>query len=600
MCGLIGARGAVRHWHKPISSAIEGLSHRGPDAQGHFFVHDTLLGHVRLSIVDVANDLANQPITDSETGNVLIFNGEIYNYQDLRSRYLGHRTFRSASDTEVLLYLLCDLGLEKTLSVISGMFAFALFRSEDRRLILARDPIGKKPLFYTEDANGTFLFGSEVKALRLLGKSLEPSKSAVLNFMFERTFGYRNASFFDGVKQVEAGTYLSVDHELRTETVRYWNPGHISRSALDYNTAVRDFFTHLTRATLSRIPDEVPFAILLSGGLDSSAIAALAARNSGRDRIATVSAVYPSDPADESRYADQVLAMHPQLDPVKVEISTDHFNEAWQATTWAMEAPAPDGSMISHHLLMRKIREMGLKVVLSGNGGDEILAGYANTFVPAGNVNALRNLDFAGLSGDALTATAFHCLPDSLKNAVFRRRHRAKNFLRDPADLDLLETRYVAAGGHDIVARYAMHTLTHWTTPGFVWYEDRNAMASSIEARSPFYDRALVEFALSLPGSYLVRRGLTKRILRDAIRDIVPGGIVDRRDKQGFHAPIKTWMNAHYRDPLSDREFVDAFAWLDMPRIMQSGFLHVWRLLALHVWFRCFWPEHGSDPTFRY
>lgn len=591
MCGLIGAIGPIPKNLPDLEHAIHSLRHRGPDACGTVLKGTVALGHVRLSIVDIANQAANQPMTDPRTGNILIYNGEIYNFRALRKTYLQKRCFLSDSDTEVLLYLLSDLGLEKTLSLISGMFAFALYRPVHGDLILCRDPIGKKPLFYTIDGNGNLLFSSEIKGLAALGVCLEPSRSAVVNFLFERSFGHGTGSFFENINQVQAGGWLRIDSNLDRQTGRYWYPEYIEQTDMSYANAVNRFSELLIEATLTRIPDEVPFAILLSGGLDSSAIAALAATHAGREAITTVSAVYPGDPDDESHYADQVRAMYPTLSAKKVAIPTDNFAEAWVATTHAMEAPAPDGSMISHYLLMQTIKEMGLKVVLSGSGGDEILAGYANTFVPAGNVTALASGDLKGLDHSALKATAFHLLPSAVKNRIFLERHRVQKFLLHPQDLDLIVPRYRDLGGHDLISRYAMHTLTHWTTPGFTLYEDRNSMASSVEARSPFYDYNLVQFALSLPGKYLIRKGWTKRILRDGLRGSLPLDIVDRRDKQGFHAPIKTWMNALDRDPLTDPGFIQAFDWLDLRMIMGSGFLYQWRLLALHVWYKTFWPD---------
>jgi len=600
VCGIAGAvapigrPGMAEDLAERVQLACDALAHRGPDASHVAAQGLCVFGHRRLSIVDVGNAGSDQPMRAPYTNDLLTFNGEIYNFRELRATHLRDWPFKTGSDTEVLLALLVAYGVEKTLDLVQGMFAFAYFNAASGKIYLVRDFVGKKPLFYAFDRSGVFWFASEAKALRHVGLSLVPSKMATINFIFDRAIGFGDTTFFENVRQVAAGSYvtLSIENDaLQTETTRYWTPVQPS-SDLDFQAAAERFRSLLGDAIASRLPDEVPFAITLSGGLDSSSIAsvagAMADAGAIREAVNVITAVYPGDPDDESKYMNDVLKAFPNLQSIPVEIAFDDVDALFGRTILAQETPIADGSMMAHYALMEALRAQGVRVVLTGNGGDEILAGYANTFEPAGRFLQVSRFDLRGVSLSQLPALLFHGAPSAAKNRLRRELNARRGFLRERADVDLIYPRFVDHGARDIIGDYAVQSLSHWTTPGFVQYEDRNAMACSIEARSPFYDRRLIEFCLSLPGGYHINGRKTKRLLRRAMRGILPERIRTRLDKQGFHAPIGRWVDALAQRPLEDSEFLSALDYLDVKAVMSAGLIFRWRIESLYRWFKLF------------
>lgn len=570
-----------------LDTAILSIAHRGPDSSGQFRSEDLLLGHLRLSIVDVENDLANQPFVDPISGSVLVFNGEIYNYLDLRKQHLKHRQFISNSDTEVLLYLLVDFGLEATLKLINGMFAFGFFDKKLDKLFLARDIVGKKPLFYCS-AKGVLRFASESRALFKLGAENQISEKAVVNFICERTVGSWNQSFYKDIFNVKAGHYLKIengDDGISLSEHQYWEPP--VELLLDINDGVKKFDELLRKGIERRIPAEVPFAIMLSGGLDSSALACLAAELNPNLDIPVISAIYPGAAGDESKFAIECIEKYPNLKPHFIDLRSEKidFLDELNSTIISQESPIADGSMIAHNLLMRHISSLGIKVVLSGNGADELFGGYTNTSVPMVYSRHLKSYIF-GRKTTTRSKLLFHLIPDWLKNLAVRIKHIRQGFIKQTSYYGLLNSRYPKLNMANRASKYAFLSIRHWNSPGFVWYEDRNSMAYSIEARSPFYDKDLMDFAFTLAPSLLVRDELGKVLLRKSMRGIIPDSILDRKKKQGFHAPIESWLESAGIDPRLDDTFRLEFDYLNIDKIFSNDLTSRWRLTTLYQWYK--------------
>lgn len=588
MCGIVGVLGPDSKIHERVDLALGVIKYRGPDYFQKKRVHPHLtLGHVRLSIVDL-NVRSAQPMVDEKNGNVLCFNGEVYNFLDLEKKV--DRRFRTTSDTELLLYFLEQHGVQKVFQECNGMWAFAFYQASDHSLTLARDRMGKKPLFYTWH-KGHLLFASEAKALEALGVKLVPNHKAVINFMMERTVGSYNESFFEGIYQIEPGTAstFSVDACSTNSVLRHWEFPDKVDHCIRYDDAVQTFKELLEDSVRLRFSDEVPFAFLVSGGLDSSAIASFAAA-SGRDREFTaISAIFPDSVNDESAYAEEVVKKYPNIKRHFVTIKPDKFSQFIEKTVYHQETPVADGSMISHHMLMKEIADLGIKVVLSGNGGDEVLAGYQQSMFPISRVEQLKQFKFPKIPRREMLDVIFQMLPNKFKQFYKLSSYYRSGLLRKTAALKWLYPRYDKVISHESdVNDLLIRLITHWSLPGFVWYEDRNSMAYSIEARSPFLDYRIVELMLFLPGRYKIDDEFSKRILRDATKGILPESIRVRKDKQGFDSPIEQWEHIIDYQFAENQEFIDCFDYLNIKDVRRLPFHFRWRLFTLFVWFNLF------------
>jgi len=590
MCGILGVSGSSIPEKVIFKNALNVLKHRGPDAQ--LFCNPTaslILGHTRLSIVDYENNLSNQPMIDDQSGNVLIYNGEIYNYKELR-KYINEHDLKTKSDTEVLLKLLTHLGVKKTLPLLNGMWAFSFYDASAGTVTLSRDRTGKKPLFFTKLGNNTVAFSSEAKSLFLLGKKPEINHNAIINFLFERTVGSNGESFFESIESIPPGSYVNFDHKSPSikNFESYWDFPHTNTCKLSYLDAVDEFKEIFTSAVTMRFSDEVPFAVLVSGGLDSSSIASVVGENVDRE-IMAISAIYPGYPLDESKYAEEVISKYPNLKKNFITIDSSRFSDGIDKTIIHQETPVADGSMVAHRLLMEEIHSGGIRVVLSGNGGDEVLAGYQHNMVPAMILEAWRHPDFKNLNKSDLLRALYYVLPNRIKRKIKQYDYSSTGLINNNKVLDGIYDRYSTKSKHQsIVNSNLISFITHWSLPGFNWYEDRNAMANNIEARAPFQDYRIIDFLLSCPGKYKIDYEWTKKILRDSMKDTIPDSVRLRKDKQGFYAPINDWEEMIDYEFIHDLDFLQSFPYLVLNDLPNKHFNYRWRIFVIYRWFKLF------------
>jgi asparagine synthase (glutamine-hydrolysing) len=593
MCGILGVAGSAIPEKVIFKNALNALQHRGPDAQ--LFCNATanlIVGHTRLSIVDSDNNLSNQPMIDERSGNVLIFNGEIYNYKELR-KYINEPDLKTKSDTEVLLKLLTHLGVKKTLPLLNGMWAFSFYDAKADTVTLSRDRTGKKPLFFTKLSNKTVAFSSEAKSLFLLGKKPEINHNAIINFLFERTVGSNDESFFKSIESIPPGTHVNFDpiNPKIEKFKRYWDFPHSNSCKLGYLDAVHEFKEIFTSAVTMRFSDEVPFAVLVSGGLDSSSIASVVGENVDRE-IMAISAIYPGNPLDESKYAEEVINKHPRLKKNFIVIDSSRFSDGLDKTIMHQETPFADGSMVAHRLLMEEIHSAGIRVVLSGNGGDEVLAGYQHNMIPAMMLETWQHPDINNINRSDSLRAMYYLLPDRLKRKIKQYEYSSTGLINNKKVLDGIYPRYSTMSKHEsIVNSNLISFITHWSLPGFNWYEDRNAMAHNIEARSPFQDYRIIDFLLSCPGNYKIDYEWTKKILRDSMKGILPDSVRLRKDKQGFHAPIKDWEQMIDYEFIHDLDFLQSFPYLSLNDLQQKDFVYRWRIFVIYRWFKIFFKD---------
>jgi len=591
MCGIIGGFGInIKKENHIFERAIKKLTHRGPDNQEINIMNDNIiLGHTRLSIIDL-DVRANQPIVD-KYGNVLVFNGEIYNYIELKKE-LQEYDFKTSSDTEVLLYLLDKFSVNDVLNKLNGMFAFIYWDNKNKKLIVARDRIGKKPLFFTQYKNKVY-FSSEAKVFSDFGIKFEINKRAIINFLFDRKSGIAEDTFFDNVKSIENSHYYIF--EIRDNKIQYSKKTYYSLenihtdNSISYKEAKLSFQDKFSQSLDLRMRSDVPIAFMLSGGLDSSAILSKVAHDYPNQTFTAISAIYPNTKDDESEYAQSVIDKYSNIKKEFIVMNSDEFFEHLDQTIYAQETPIADGSMVAHNILMKKVSELGIKVILSGNGGDEVLAGY-NTHQNAYYAYLLKQLNFKDLGLKNIKYAFYHLFSSSIKEKIKKFLAIKKNFLNDNKLLNLRYKIYNEKyNDGDIVNFYLKMSLDSWTIPGFVWYEDRNAMQYSIESRDPFLDYKLIEEMLKIPGKYKLDNLYTKKILRDVMKGVLPQKILDRKDKKGFHSPINKYEKyINYNEILNDKEFQNNFNYLNIEKIIQDEFIYRWRLFSIYKWYKIF------------
>ena len=615
MCGIIGI--LTRNSRIPpavLEQATRSLAHRGPDDSGTVLLKDTQpepleigLGHRRLAILDLS-PLGHQPMQDPVTGNWIVFNGEIYNFRELRKELEATGAeFKSHSDTEVILAAYREWG-ESCLTRLGGMFAFALWDAPRKRLLLARDPMGIKPLYYHQSEQ-MFIFASEVRTLLRTG--LVPRKAGPTGVLSYLAFGsvYEPWTIVEGVMSVPPGHVLTVDNGS-VSSREYWNPLQSfsysqsdSGSRSGNGSAMADQLPAILRdAVLSHLVSDVPVGVFLSGGIDSSALVAVLSHNGVRAN--TFSLVFQEEEFNEGQYSREI-ARRFGTEHQEIPVSQQDTLAVLPEALCAMDQPTIDG--INTYLVSAKTRAAGVKVALTGLGADEMFAGYSNfRRVPRMEVFskrfgrlprlARRPLSssmalFAG-KGDrsrklAELATAHDSTlhPYFLVRMLFGSAEReflfsAPDYQASQQSLDrVLQESVTASQLLDPVSRVS-YLESHWYMRNTLLRDsDFMSMAHGLELRVPFLDRALVEACFRIPGDEKLRGNRPKSLLLASLGPGVdlPREIVNR-PKRGFTLPFERWLRGEMR-PVVEGALLKS-AW-DQTSISASAVHDVWnRFLA--------------------
>ena len=564
MCGIFGVFGSGAETCSARAALASGaLAHRGPDAEGGWRGEGVLLGHRRLSILDLA-ERANQPMRRGPLR--IVFNGEIYNFQLLRRQLEAKgETFETTSDTEVLLVGLLRDGLD-FLERVEGMFAFALHDERDRSLLLARDRYGEKPL-YVHETPGRVTFSSELAGIEALSeKPLEEDADAIALF-FRLSYIPAPLSALAGTSQLEPGSWRRYSLDLVRADGRYYTLPRPPITNLGYAEACAKVREGVSNSVDLRLKTaDVPVATLLSGGLDSTIVTLLAHRLSAKP-VTAYSLSFPDEPAfDEGKFALEVAKGAPGLDHRLIPARVDDLLSFTDRLFETLSEPLADASLVPTAFLISHIQE---KVVLGGDGADEVYAGYgtyASMRASARLPDALKRLMLlmpahrapSRIRSPLLRAAAlFHSnlAMDPVAEYLLWRNYARPSELnrlgldRDVADILRAGVNEVAGGTlRDVQLADIAFNLPN----DMLRKVDIAGMAFGVEARLPYLDREVVHFALSTPDDFRLRAGVRKRILRDAFADLVPSSILARR-KMGFLMPIRQWMSAGpMRDALLD------------------------------------------------
>ena len=567
MCGIAGIlhdERAAPASERLLSEMCDRLIHRGPDAYGSLVSGPVALGHRRLSIIDLAG--GDQPIFNEDRSVAVVFNGEIYNHKALRHWLsgLGH-TFSTRSDTEVLVHAYEHEGPE-FVKRLRGMFAFALWDARRGRLMVARDRLGKKPLYYTQQG-GKLLFASELKAL-LADKSLDltlddEAISDYLSFLCV----IAPKSPFRRVRKLPPAHYLLAEEGVLTLR-EYWDadPNHVDVRAP--REIKEELFSVLDDAVACRLESEVPLGAFLSGGVDSSTVVGLMARHT---RVTTANIGFDVPEFDESKYAQQVATLFNtdhRAQKIKVDAAAE---DELERLVWHLDEPFADPSAIPTHRVSGIARK-SVTVALSGDGGDEIFGGYdryrsdllLNTvrgFLP----QPVRERLFGAVAGHlprGRTRTAI----DDLSHDAQRAHFRSVSYFRDPEkttlftpemrarlhgydSMSVLGDHYARVSGQDPLAGILYVDLKTYLPDRMLMKVDKMAMMHSLEVRSPFLDQFVVEMGLRIPAHLKIRDGQGKWILKQTMERLLPREIL-YRDKKGFDVPLAAWLRGPIAEPL--------------------------------------------------
>jgi asparagine synthase (glutamine-hydrolysing) len=620
MCGICGLAGTPADGEL-LEKMAAAIAHRGPDDGGLMVDGDAGFGFRRLSIIDVAG--GHQPIFNEDESAAIMLNGEIYNHHELRAGLVdrGHR-FRTRSDVETVLHLY-EEKKERCLDDMRGMFALAIWDRRERTLFLARDRVGKKPLYYTQLGDGGIVFGSEIKAiLQHPQVRREPNLPAIDHFL---TVQYVPSPMtaFKGIERIPPAHWLRW-RAGRVELGRYWRLEYEDKFR-EPEAELREELLRLLREAVSiRLESEVPLGAFLSGGIDSSAVVAFAAQASSRP-LKTFSIGFEPAQFDESKYARMVAE----------RFATDHHELVVKAgapeliddIVWHYDQPFGDSSAVpSFHVA--RITRPHVTVVLNGDGGDESFAGYdryrisrfASYFkVPmpvrlgvqtmarpaARFLGRGRRIADVGVRDqfDAYYATLVHVHP-TRKSGLYTAEFRSR--VGDQVSPTLAQMR---ATPHKALLDSMLDTdVNHYLPDDLLVKMDVATMAYSLEARSPFLDHKLMEFMARVPASMKLRGGESKHLLKSALRAVLPDAILDR-PKMGFGVPLGAWLRGSLKEMLidtvlSDRALARGYfkpaavrAMVDAHMAGSNDYHYIlWDMLMLERWHRMFIDRAAAPP----
>jgi asparagine synthase (glutamine-hydrolysing) len=601
MCGIAGILDLERTAASSealVGAMLELIAHRGPDDAGVLVDGPCVLGHRRLSIIDLS-PAGHQPMASADGRLWITYNGEVYNYLELRAALeeLG-RTFRTETDTEVLLQAYEEWG-EGALDRLNGMFAFAIWDRQRQSLFCARDRFGVKPFYYAV-AEGRFRFASEIKALFAdPALSRAPNDERVLDYLAWSSVDHTSDTMFAAVSQLPAGSWLRVDEAAVGAAARWYVPR--PRSLSNPPEAVRGL---LESAVELRLRSDVPVGVALSGGMDSSSVLAAAAaieRGRGGEIPESFSSRSSVQELDEFRYAEPLLESTGSRNSDHLP-SGEELVEDMDSFLWHLDEPIHLPSAYAHRKLLELVRSRGIVVLLEGSGGDEALSGYHHVHYPAMLLSLLRTgrltrfVREVRARREVLGVSYGRTARDILKLLVSYRLRppRPPGWIRDPARVPRRARPTASLVSHQHFA------LERQPLPLHNRIGDRNSMALSIEARCPFLDFRLVEAGLGLDVPDLLQGGATKWVLREAMRDLLPAEIVDRATKQGFSADEIVWMHGPLGDDLGATFSSESFGrrpYFDQTRIMRllgehrAGTDHsaeLWRAYSVEHWLRLF------------
>jgi asparagine synthase (glutamine-hydrolysing) len=609
MCGISGGIGARAPSKQLLDAQLNSIEHRGPDDKGTYLDSEISLGMCRLAIVETA--AGKQPASDASEKIHIVFNGEIYNYRELRSELDQHSVHcRDSSESQVVINLYLKFGLD-FINKLNGMFAIAIYDSRDKSLHLIRDRIGKKPLWISQLNDGTLFFASEVRALMLARPDRTLRNGMVAEVM---QYGYVNAphSTFNEITQVPPGSFLTW-HDGKTITKKYWEPDFDTKAQISYEEALEVTKKLIEEAVSRRLISERPLGSFLSGGYDSTVVTAYMAKLMS-EKVQTYSIGFHSPQFNEAHHAKQVANY----------LGTNHHEEILnpdpalivEKIARILDQPFADSSIVPTYLLAKFARE-NLIVALGGDGGDEVFGGY-DRYLAAPVMQKLNPL--LGIARSGLKIAGQQSIGNARRiNRVgsqlspkesLAARYSSILSLAQPSELISLLNPNFQTNAAEITRlnqfqdgkissfdRMIRSDLDSYLPGDLLVKVDIATMANSLELRSPLLDVNVIEWGVSLPRKYKIKGLETKHILKDVARSLVTANLIDR-PKMGFGIPRAEWLRNEMKELVFDT-LTDTTArhrgWLDPVQVKKVLDTHmtgqdkdslIWPMLMLELWAR--------------
>jgi len=607
MCGICGMTDFSSVIDKNLVKRMtRTLKHRGPNDEGWFFDKNVGLGNRRLSIIGI--ETGHQPIHNEDKTIWITQNGEIYNFQELREILKGKHKFYTETDTEVIIHAYEEWG-EKCVTKFNGMWAFAIWDSKKKRLFLSRDRFGEKPLYYFFDGR-KFVFASEIKSIFQDEKIRKnPNDKKIYEYLLYGLHDSDEDTFFEKIERLLPAHYMIVDKKgIRIK--RYWNlrvNNKFDFSSKKDEEYARKFYELLEDSIRLRLVSEVPIGTCLSGGLDSTTVAVIinkllvsggVSKEMVGEKQKTFSAVYKDKDVDEREYIEEV-AKNTGIEKNFIFPTSQNLWKEMKNLVYHQDEPFGGPSIFAQWSVMKLARKK-VTVVLDGQGGDEILAGY----IPYYGIyffNLFQKKQFVHLSKEILLSLDL-TLP-FVKKFFAESKHESeiKRMLNSSFVSAFNKRSKTKWQGNDL-AKFLYSEVTQNSIPRLLRYEDKNAMAFSIEPRVPFLDYRIVEYIFSLPINQRIKNGWTKYILRNAVKGLVPEKIRKRRSKIGFAVPERKWLlelkDKIMKTFLSDefgqskyfnqKEVIKKFKEFCDGKINDNYVRIFWRILILEMWIKVF------------
>jgi asparagine synthase (glutamine-hydrolysing) len=596
MCGIAGFTGAPDE--TKLKKMTDSIFHRGPDDDGFIKNDNFSVGYRRLAIIDLTEDI--YPLENEDSSIQVVSNGEIYNYEEVREelKQKNHK-FRTGSDTEVIAHGYEEWG-EGVVNKLRGMFVFIVFDKSKNQLMIARDRIGIKPLYYAEH-EGRIVFSSEIKAI-FAGFDVPrtPDDESIYKFLAHRIHDTDKNTFFKNIKRLLPAHYMIIDSQNNYRIQKYWEPEfnptfNSTKTDKEYAAEFREKF--LETVDLHMIAD-VPVGTTLSGGLDSSAITSIASAmfkdKNPNKKFYSFSAIHPGETVNEDDYIKSVVD-YSGVESIKVIPDVEQFWGELDNWVYFQEEPVISAAPYAYYVVMREARKY-VTVLLSGQGGDELLAGYIPYFmsywqsaIDQGKLTKglgelyngkdlyfkfiLNKIDGMLRKGNQIRPNDFLKKDDSYKVPVFKHKRNLNERL--------------------------VEDVTSSTTPCLLRYEDKNSMANSIESRVPFYDHVLVEHVFNLPIDQKIKKGWNRYVYRNAMKGLMPEKNRLRRSKIGFTNPEWEWIERKKdkfieifnSDTFRSRKYWDADRVIEgftsaIRKELRGDILFFWRLFSVEMWMR--------------
>lgn len=554
MCGIAGYIGYTPLPEQNIKKTLNVMYHRGPDDSGYVCLKEGTsyisLLHTRLSIIDL-DHRSKQPFCLN--GYQLIFNGEIYNYLELKERLGPEAVWETTSDTEVLLKYYLIYG-ESCLQFFEGMWSFAIYDPKKREVFLARDRFAEKPLYYFETESG-FYFASEIKFIKeLYDKKIPIDLKQVNRYMVNgyKSLFKKTETFYAGVKNLPYASQMAVNLKLKKKIKKYWEP-KTSVVEMSIEDAIKGFKERLLQSMELRLRADVPIAFCLSGGVDSAALASIAAKEFGYD-------VMGFSLIDQDERYNELENINATVNDLNcrselIQVSSENFIPQLETLVKYHDGPVATISYYIHSMISREVARKGFKVVFSGTAADELVTGYYDHFLlhlaemkPHSNYATYLK----GWKEKVLIHTRNPLLQDpdlyvkkpDFREHVYYLNHEFSGLLKQEFYEEFEEVQYCDS----LLRKRMLNELFHEATPLILHEDDKNSMMYSIENRSPYLDKSLFEFSYCIPPEHLIRDGVSKYVLREAVRGILNDQVRCDTKKKGFNASLQSLFDINLEE----------------------------------------------------